>query len=226
MSIFFCNFAVEILTPPALASAQGPLIFCVRCAALPLGREGGRAPFRVACRSGLLLGFWLLARAGGCTFNCDYMIDKQALTDFIKMRIVDTDYFLVDVRVSSDNDIVVEVDSPEGVDIDFCIALNNAILEAFDRDKEDYSLEVGSAGLTAPFKVLGQYRKNIGQEVEVLTADGKKLRGVLDEADEEGFTIGIPEKVKKEGMKRPVIETRQLHLTYAMAKSVKPVLNF
>ncbi len=78
------------------------------------------------------------------------MIDKQKLTDTVLQAIEGTDTFLVDVRVSPANEIVVEIDSAEGVDIDTCAALTRRIEQEFDRDTEDYELEVGSAGLTSP----------------------------------------------------------------------------
>lgn len=67
------------------------------------------------------------------------------------------------------------------------------------REPEDYELEVGSAGLTAPFKVRGQYEKNIGNEVEVLATDGKKYRGTLREVTDNGFTVEIRTRVRREG---------------------------
>ncbi len=154
------------------------------------------------------------------------MTDKKALTEFVESRLQGTDYFLVEVKVSPQNEITVEVDSPEGADIDFCVALSRAIEEAFPREAEDYALEVGSAGLTAPFKVLGQNLKNVGNKVEVLTADGRKLKGILDEADEHGFTLGVETKVKEEGMKRPEIRTVQHHFTFADVKKVNAVIEF
>lgn len=137
-----------------------------------------------------------------------------------------TGYFLVEVSVSANNEIVVEVDSTEGVDIDYCCALSRAIEAAFSRDEEDYSLEVGSAGLTAPFKVLGQYLKNVGNKVEVLTTDGRKLKGMLDDADPSGFTLGIETKVKEPGMKRPELRTVQERFTFEQAKRVNVLLDF
>lgn len=154
------------------------------------------------------------------------MIDKNRLTEFVQSRLKDTDYFLVDVRVSPQDDVVVEIDNPEGVDIDFCCDLSREIEEAFSREEEDYSLEVGSAGLTAPFKVLGQYLKNVGKKVEVLTCDGRKLKGILDEADEQGFTIGVETKVKEPGMKRPEIRTVQQHFTFEQVKKVNALIEF
>lgn len=154
------------------------------------------------------------------------MIDKKELTDFIESRLAGSDYFLVGVAVSPANDITVEVDNPDGVDIDFCCGLSRDIEEAFPRDEEDYSLEVGSAGLTAPFKVLGQYLKNIGKKVEVLTTDGRKLKGILDEADQTGFTLGMETKVKEPGMKRPEIRTVQERFAFGQAKKVNVLLEF
>lgn len=137
-----------------------------------------------------------------------------------------TDMFPVEISVSPDNRIVVEVDSMTAVDIDSCVELNRAIEEALDRDAEDFELEVGSAGLTSPFKVKAQYDKNIGNEVEVLTKDGRKFTGTLVETTPEGFTVEVPRKVKKEGVKKPVIEQQPETLGYGDVKSVKYVINF
>lgn len=105
------------------------------------------------------------------------MIDKTALSSFIEKQLEGTDLFLVELRISAGNEICVEIDSDTSVDIDECVALTRAIEGEFSRDDEDYELEVGSAGLTSPFKVKRQYVKNIGHEVETLSADGKKYRG-------------------------------------------------
>lgn len=75
------------------------------------------------------------------------MIDKELLAQTVAESIKDTDIFIVDITIGADNAIVVELDSPEGIDIDTCAAITRRIEEVFDRDKEDYSLEVGSAGL-------------------------------------------------------------------------------
>jgi len=134
------------------------------------------------------------------------MIDKDLLSRTVNEMIEGTGIFVVDITVSPANDIVVEIDSPDSIDIDTCSAITRRIGEVFDRDVEDYSLEVGSAGLTAPFKVRGQYLKNIGNEVEVLTCDGRKLYGeLIAVADDGRFTVAVPTKVKPEGAKRPEI---------------------
>ena len=101
------------------------------------------------------------------------MIDKNLLRESVEKAIEGTALFIVGITVSAQNNIVVELDSPGSLDIDTCAAVTRAIEKDFDRDVEDYDLEVGSAGLTAPFRVRGQYEKNIGNEVEILTRDGR-----------------------------------------------------
>lgn len=155
------------------------------------------------------------------------MIDKQLLIKTVDEAVEGTDIFVVDVRVSRDNEIVVELDSPNGLDIDTCAAVTRKIEAAFDRDVEDYELEVGSAGLTAPFTVRGQYLKNIGNEVELLTKDGRKLHGVLKEVADDGrFTIVSSMKVKNPGDKRPHIEEVEESFLPDDCKYVRYMIDF
>ena len=95
-----------------------------------------------------------------------------------------------------------------------------------NRAKEDYKLEVGSAGIGQPFKVLQQYINHIGKEVEVLAKDGRKLSGVLKEADEQHFVVTIQKKVKEEGAKRPKLVDEDLTFTYAEIKYTKYLISF
>lgn len=154
------------------------------------------------------------------------MIDKTLISNIAEKALEGTDMFLVDVNVSNDNRIVVEVDSKGYIDVDSCAELSRKIESALDRDVEDFELEVGSAGLTSPFKVRGQFEKNLGNEVEVLTRDGRKFSGILTEVGDDGFTVEVARKVKKEGAKRPVVEQQPERLGYGEAKSVKYVINF
>ncbi len=132
------------------------------------------------------------------------MIDKGVVRQIVEEKLAGSDDYLVDVMVKAGNRIVVEIDNDEGVCIDDCVELSRYVEEHLDRDVEDYELEVGSAGITAPFKVLRQYVKNIGNEVEVLLNDGVKLTGILKSADESGIVLTVEKKVKPEGAKRKV----------------------
>ena len=154
------------------------------------------------------------------------MIDKMLLEQVLTKGMEGTDLFIVDVTIGKDNNIVVEIDSDTSVDIDECVRLTRLVESHFDRDKEDYDLEIGSAGLTSPLKVERQYHKNIGNEVEVLTADGRKLKGVLKAVDSEGFVLTTEQKVKKEGQKRPVGEAVDSTFRYEEIKYTKYIIQF
>lgn len=154
------------------------------------------------------------------------MIDKMLLEQVLTKGMEDTDLFIVDVTIGKDNNIVVEIDSDTSVDIDECVRLTRLVESHFDRDKEDYDLEIGSAGLTSPLKVERQYHKNIGNEVEVLTADGRKLKGVLKAVDSEGFVLTTEQKVKKEGQTRPVVEAVDSTFRYEEIKYTKYIIQF
>ena len=132
------------------------------------------------------------------------MIDKNVVRELVEAWLEDKEYFLVDVEISPDDKIVVEIDHADGVWIDDCVALSKYIEDHLSRDEEDYELEVGSAGLGQPFKVPQQDINFIGKEVEVLDHDGRKVSGVLKSVDGNKFVVSVNEKVHVEGKKRPV----------------------
>lgn len=132
------------------------------------------------------------------------MIDKKVVKEIVESWLEDKDYFLVDVEISADDKIVVEIDHADGVWIEDCVALSRFVEEHLSRDEEDYELEVGSAGLGQPFKVAQQYINHIGKEVEVLDTEGKKFKGLLKSVDGTSFVVTTTERVNVEGKKRPV----------------------
>lgn len=154
------------------------------------------------------------------------MIDKSKVTDIVNEWLEDKDYFLVDVTVSQDDKIIVEIDHADGVWIEDCVELSRFIESRLNRDEEDYELEVGSAGLGQPFKVPRQYQVHIGDEVEVLNVVGQKLVGTLVDADDENFTVSVQKKVKKEGAKRPVLEDEEITFAYNEIKYTKYLISF
>ena len=131
------------------------------------------------------------------------MIEKSAVEQAVNEWLEGKEYFLVEVSVSADDRIVVVIDHAEGVWIEDCADLSRYIESKFDREEEDYELEVGSAGLGYPFKVRKQYEVNIGNPVETLQKDGKKYRGELTAVEDETFSVTAEEKVRHEGEKRP-----------------------
>ncbi len=154
------------------------------------------------------------------------MIQKELIYQLIEEFIADTEHFIVDVKVSPDNDVVVELDSAKGIDIEYCAELSRFIESKFDREVEDFELEVGSAGLGSPFKVLKQYQKNIGNEVEILTKAGKKFSAMLKDATEESFTVTVTKQVKPEGAKRKITVEEDVVFTYNEVKYTKYLIRF
>ena len=132
---------------------------------------------------------------------------KQQLQTWIEEYLNGTEYELVTLEISAENDILVEVDRLEGVDVDFCAELNRVIVESIKSKVEsgewpdiDYSLEVGSVSLTAPFKTKMQFQKNLGHDVEVMVStkgQSTKYKGQLVSVDEETFSVDCEEKVGK-----------------------------
>ncbi len=155
------------------------------------------------------------------------MIDKQYIQNLIQEKLQGTGYELITFQVNAQNEILVEVDKLEGVDVDFCATLNHFLVENLEaQGVEDYSLEVGSVSLTAPFVTKMQYTKHLGHEVEVLAADGKKYRGTLVSVDEESFALDTEVMVAVEGKKRKQKEIQTLTFAYNAVKYTKYDLKF
>lgn len=154
------------------------------------------------------------------------MIEKNRVKEIVAEWLEDKEYFLVEINVSADNKITVEIDHQEGVWIEDCVELSRFVEERLSRDEEDYELEVGSAGIGQPFKVLQQYLNYVGEEVEVLSKDGRKLYGTLKQADENGFVLTIEKKVKLEGEKRPKMVEEDLSFGYDEIKYTKYLISF
>lgn len=154
------------------------------------------------------------------------MIEKKTVCQIVEEWLEGKDYFLVEVAVSPEDKIVVEIDHAEGVWIEDCVDLSRYIESRLNREEEDYELEVGSAGIGQPFKVLQQYYIHVGCEVEVLTKAGRKLTGVLKSADEEKFVIGVEKKVKLEGAKRPKLIEEDETFAYDEVKYTKYLISF
>jgi ribosome maturation factor RimP len=154
------------------------------------------------------------------------MIEKKVVEKIVEDTLKGTDKYLIGIKIDPSNKIAVEFDSDSGITIDDCIVLTKEIDSQLDRDAEDYELEVGSAGIGQPFKVLRQYLKNVGNEVEVLTKDGKKHIGLLKAADENQFVLTVEKQIKPEGAKRKITVEEDLTFIYTEIKYTKYVIRF
>lgn len=158
------------------------------------------------------------------------MIDRDQIEQLAIERIneLDKGLFIVDISVSRGNKIIVELDTVEGnVAIDDCISVSRNIEHNLDRDKEDFELQVSSAGLDKPFRVLQQYKKNIGKVIKVqLIENNKTLEGVLTFADENGIKIETSTKERIEGRKKKEWVKTEHEFTYEEIKETKIVISF
>jgi len=119
------------------------------------------------------------------------MITTENINDLVTPHIGGTDIFLVEVLVKPGNAITVHVDRPDGISIDECVKISRFLHENLDREKEDYSLEVSSPGLGGAFKVVQQYEKNLGRDIEVLYTDGIKVKGKLQKVSDTGVVLNV-----------------------------------
>lgn len=154
------------------------------------------------------------------------MIKKEVVEDIINELIADTNLFLVEIKVSATNVISILIDCMDGVNLEKCIILTKAFEGKLDREIEDYELSIASAGIGQAFQVHQQYVKNLGNDVEILTVDGKKYKGTLTELTEDGFIIVYEEKEKLEGKKKKVIVEKQETFKNEEIKYIKDIISF
>lgn len=135
------------------------------------------------------------------------------------------DIFLVEKKVSSGNQIEILIDSFENISIKDCILLSRHIEFSLDRDENDFSLQVASAGLSEPFKVFMQYQKYVGSQVDVYLRGGQKVFGKLIDADaSKGIKLETKRTEKVGKKKKEVLE--ELHFTFDQIDKTKLVISF
>ena len=154
-------------------------------------------------------------------------MDEKTIRNAMEAPVQDRGCFLVDVTVGADDDIVLTIESENGtVDMEDCVSLSQTFQEIFDREVEDYSLTVTSAGLDQPFKVLKQFLKAVGTQVEVRFKGGRKLLGTLTAADEESITLSYTAREAVEGKKKKVDVAHEDRFPLEGINSVTPHIDF
>lgn len=135
--------------------------------------------------------------------------------------------YVVEITVSTSNNISVEIDRESGsVTIDDCISVSRNIEHNLDREVEDFALEVSSAGLDQPLRVVKQYVKNIGREVKVKTFDKGSVEGIIKAADEAGIILETKAKHRVEGRKKKEWVINELPFKYNEIKETKLIISF
>lgn len=152
------------------------------------------------------------------------MITEEKINSLISEALAEKNAFVVSLEIRPGNNIMLEIDSLEGVKISDCVDVSRAIEHNLDRETEDFELKVSSPGLDQPFKVPQQYAKNIGREVKILLADGTETKGKLLEVNEENISIEKKVKVKEGKKKKVVIENEQIN--FNNIKETKIIISF
>ena len=154
-------------------------------------------------------------------------MNVSEIIEAISGEIIAQNCYLVDVSVSKDNDITLTVESENGtIELDDCVSISRYFETKFDREVEDYSLTVSSAGLDQPFKVYRQFLKAVGTKVEVSLKGGKKMVAVLEAADEESITLKYSAKEAVEGKKKKEVVEHVDRFTMDQVNAVKPFIEF
>ncbi|HRP58066.1 MAG TPA: ribosome maturation factor [Agriterribacter sp.] len=131
-----------------------------------------------------------------------------AITQMMTTLLEDNpDYFLVEIKINPTNNVKVFLDADGGVSIDKCVKYNRVLYKQIEESgifpDGNFSLEVSSPGLDEPLKLIRQYIKNTGRNVEVLLHDGGKIEGKLKVVSD--VTIQV-EEVKGKNKKQEVLE--------------------
>ena len=154
------------------------------------------------------------------------MIDSKSVIEIAERHLAGSDMFVVECKVSPMGDIELLIDSDTAVRLEDCATLNRAIEAELDREVEDYSLMVASAGIGSELKQLRQYKKILGSSVEVLLKDGVKVLAKLNDATEDGIQISYEEKQLIEGKKRKQAVEVTKDFKWEEIKYVKEYLDF
>ena len=155
------------------------------------------------------------------------MINKEILKTLVEEWLQQGDYFLVDIQMDGNDDrIIIEIDQADGVWIEDCAELSRFLQDRLGDELGEYELEVGSAGLGQPFKVAQKYANHVGDDVEVVDQDGKKVTGILKSVEDRQFVVTTKEKQVPEGKKRPVQVEVDKQYSMDEVKSCKYLLAF
>ncbi|MDR1347136.1 MAG: ribosome assembly cofactor RimP [Prevotellaceae bacterium] len=155
------------------------------------------------------------------------MINSEKIREAVERKIKNSDMFIVDINISADSKINVVLDSDSGkININDCAEISREIEDVLNRDDEDFELEVASAGLGYPLKMLRQYQKNINRDIDIVFTDGRKLTAKLTGAAAGSIDVKYEEKATVENKKRKQLITKNETITFDSVKSVKVVVSF
>ncbi len=152
------------------------------------------------------------------------MIERDRIIELVEKIIRETEIFLVDIKVTAINKILIWIDKKDGITIDECAEINKELENHLNRSIEDFEMEVSSPGLDTSLRVRQQYDKNIGREIEIVTEDNKVHKGKLLQITEDEIKLEIIKNKKGKGKKED--HATELSLGFNQIKSAKVIVTF
>nr|WP_299073874.1 ribosome assembly cofactor RimP [uncultured Allomuricauda sp.] len=133
--------------------------------------------------------------------------------------------FLIDFTVGGDNTIRVVLDGDNGINLQDCMNVSRAIEHNLDREEEDFSLEVTSAGATSSLELPRQYKKNIGRKLMVRIG-GEELEGNLTNATEDTITLEWKAREPKPVGKGKITVQKKRDIAFSDIHEAKVIIKF
>jgi ribosome maturation factor RimP len=154
------------------------------------------------------------------------MITKEVVLELIQDKLEENNCFVVELEIGEGNSISLEIDSVAGITVQDCISFSKAVEHNFDREIEDFSLQVSSAGLDKPLRVREQYQKNVGRNVKIVPLEGNVVKGELKEVNEEEIVIEYSYKERIEGRKKKETIVKQEKINFNNIKETTIIISF
>ncbi|NND88225.1 MAG: ribosome assembly cofactor RimP [Flavobacteriaceae bacterium] len=152
---------------------------------------------------------------------------REKVTELLEQALNDRpSLFLLDLSITDGNQIKVVLDGDDGVTVEDCMAVSRAIEHNLDREENDFSLEVMSAGVSEPLTLQRQYKKNMGRKLKVVTAEGTTIEGELTDVNEEQITLQWKAREPKPVGKGKVTVQKVAVLSFSDIKEAKVMITF
>jgi len=152
------------------------------------------------------------------------MVKDRDIEDVVNDVLNSDDYFIVGIQNKQDT-IKVIVDGYKGIDLDKCGEITRKLRSSFGEKVDDYNIEVTSPGLTSAFQVIEQYKKNIGQKVEILLKTGEKITGKLQEVNPESIFLEEKKRIKTDKNKKKTVREEKT-IKFDEIKYTKLIISF
>ncbi len=145
-------------------------------------------------------------------------IDKSIVENSLSELLSLTDIFLVEIKIiDNSKKIIIKIDKMTNISLVDCAEVHRGLYPKLEAQYPDFELEVSSPGLDAPFKVMQQYLKNVGRQVEITTDQEMHFVAILKEVKTDTNEIVVEKKSK-------IIQEETISIS--AIKKIKTVISF